>query len=76
MAAPINTNATNLEGQVFEVMQALQSLELAVPTETRPNQVTINPDFEALTVALAVTLPITFVTGNGGRMEVSAGTYL
>lgn len=76
MAAPITTTATSLEGQLFEVIQAMQLLELAIPEAERPDQVTIAPDFEGLTATLTGTIPITFATGANGKMEVLAGTYL
>jgi hypothetical protein len=76
MAAAITTTATTLEGQAFEIVQALQILELAIPEADRPNQVTIDTDYEALTAALAVTIPISFVTIAAGKMEISANTYL
>lgn len=76
MAAAIVTTATTLEGQAFEIAQKLQELELAVPEETRPNQAAIDPDFEAQTMALSVTLPFTFSTNATGEMVIAPGTYL
>ncbi|NET03081.1 MAG: hypothetical protein F6K61_21550 [Sphaerospermopsis sp. SIO1G1] len=76
MAAAVTTSATTIEAQVFEVVQNMQLLELAIPEDTRPNQVTIDPDTEAQTVTMTVTVPITNTIGAGGKMETSAGEYL
>jgi hypothetical protein len=76
MASAITFTATSLEAQIFEGVQQLQSLELATPTENRPNNVTIAHDFEGLQTTLTVTLPITYVTQSGGVQGVAAGTYI
>ena len=76
MAASVTTTATTLEGQAFEIAQRLQTLELASSGDPIPNQVTIDPDFEAGTIAISITLPISYTTGAGGVMNVTAGTYL
>lgn len=76
MAAAISTTATTLEAQAFEIAQEMQLKELAVPVETRPNNVSIDPDFEGLTMTISMTIPFTFTVGSAGKMEVVAGTYL
>ncbi len=75
MAAPITTTATTLEGQVLEVARSLQELELNIPPDNRPNNVSIAPDFEALTVTISITLPIV-LSGTGNQVSFAAGTYL
>lgn len=73
MANSIVTTATTLEGQAFEIAQALQKAEEAL---TDVNQTTIDPNIEELTVTLSITLPISFTTAAGGTMNIVPGTYL
>jgi hypothetical protein len=75
MAASISTTATTLEGQIFELCRELQELELAVPADTRPDNITIAPDIEALQVAITLTLPIT-LGGSGANIVMTAASYL
>jgi hypothetical protein len=67
MAAAITTTATTLEGQAFEILNALQDTELAQPEATRPNRVTVAYDTEALTVTLGLTMNITPSSAGGSR---------
>ncbi|NET70562.1 MAG: hypothetical protein F6K62_06140 [Sphaerospermopsis sp. SIO1G2] len=76
MAAAITTTAPSLEGQSFEIAQALQNLELQVPTDTRPDNVSIEHDLEAQTTTITITIPHTSVTDGSGSQIISAGTYL
>jgi hypothetical protein len=75
MAASVTLSANSLEGQIFEACRKLQELEFAVPEETRPNNITLAPDLEAGQISITITLPIT-LSGSGGSMTLSAGTYL
>ncbi|WP_413176515.1 hypothetical protein [Anabaena azotica] len=76
MAASVTTTATTLEGQVFECVQKLQLAEQAITTEPIPNNVTIAPDVDNLSVTLTVTLPMTFAVGTGGKMEITPTAYV
>jgi hypothetical protein len=75
MAAAATLSATSLEGQALEVARLIQSAELAIAADTRPNNVTIAPDLEAQTVTLTITLPVV-LSGSGGAFTLTAGTYL
>lgn len=50
MSVPVSTTSTHLPGQLLEVAEAIQSAELNIPEETRPNNISIAIDPEALTV--------------------------
>lgn len=75
MAAAFTTTATSLEGQFMELAREIQELELAIPVETRPNNITITPDFEALVCNITVALPIT-LSGTGASITAVAAPYL
>ncbi|AFY62088.1 hypothetical protein [Synechococcus sp. PCC 6312] len=75
MAAAHITTSTTLEGQILELARVAQLAELAVPEEDRPDNITIQPDFEEQTVSLRVTLPI-MISGAGGELTIEADEYL
>lgn len=76
MAAPISlASATSLEQQAYLVALELQKLELAIPTETRPNNTSITFDTEAATVSFTVNLDTT-MTITGGSAVIAAKPYL
>lgn len=76
MSAAITTTATTLEGQVLEVMLALQALEVAQTTADNDlNRTTLAPDTEANEIALAVTLPVS-LSGASGAITYTATEYL
>jgi hypothetical protein len=76
MAAPITlTAATSLEQQAYLVALALQTQELAIPIETRPNNTQLAFDTEAATVAISITLN-TQMTVAGGTAVIAAQPYL
>lgn len=75
MAASITTTATTLEGQLLEVARELVELELAIPTDTRPDNAQIAIDLENLTVTVTASLPIT-LSGTGANIAIAAGEYL
>jgi hypothetical protein len=82
-STPVSTTAaTSLPGQLIMVAQGLQAAELAynetnaaVIGFTAVNNVTIDTDFEAGTISVTATLPITFAaTANG--VTATASDYL
>jgi hypothetical protein len=75
MAASATLTANTLEGQALEIARIMQAAELAIAADTRPNNVTIDPDLEALTVTISITLPVV-LSGTGGAFTLSSGTYL
>lgn len=76
MAAPISlTTATTLEQQAYLVALAMQTQELTIPIETRPNNTQLAFDTEAATVAITITLE-TQMTVAGGSAVIAAKPYL
>ncbi len=76
MAAAITTTATTLEGQALEIALAIQAAEATQSTDEIPlNNITITPDTEASTVAVALTLPTT-LSGAAGAITYTADEYL
>lgn len=75
MSAAITTTSTHLPGQLFEVAEAMQSAELLVSEENRPNRISIAPDLEALEVTITVTLPLT-MDGGANKITLTASDYL
>lgn len=76
MAAPILTTATTLEGQAFEIFQALQAAEFAQPEAARPNRATIAVDFEARSISLTATFDAGMTTAETGIQQIVAVPYL
>lgn len=76
MAAPIDSVATSLEGQLFEMANAVQSRELSIPEADRPNNVTVALDTEGGLVTIAATLPVSFTPDATGQMVVSVNPYI
>lgn len=82
---PVSTStATSLPGQMIQVAQALQSAELAYnadpvntasPTFVALNNITVDTDFEAGTISVTATLPITFAAAPNG-VTVTVSDYL
>lgn len=75
MAASITTSATTLEGQLIEIVKAMQVAELAIPEATRPNRVTIDADYEASTLTVTGSLQFT-LSGTAGAITVTPVAYL
>lgn len=75
MAASITTTATTLVAQTLEVAGALQLAELALPVETRPDNISIIPDPEGSTISISMTIPVTFSSA-GGTVSFTAVDYL
>lgn len=75
MAAAINTVGASVENQAFEIALAMQSLELAIPAETRPDRVQIAYDTEGKTVSITLNLDTVTVVNNG-KAEISVVPYL
>lgn len=64
------------EAQLQRLFVTLQQRELAVPAETRPNNVTITYDTEALTATFtAGAVPITLTPQANGDVTVIATAY-
>ncbi len=79
MPAPFDGDdlkSTHKAAAALETAISLQSSELAVPEETRPNNVTITFDTEAATATVTMTLPIGFTTDAAGRVVVEAIDYI
>lgn len=80
MAAPINTTSTTLEGQLVEVLQAIESAERAyngtTPAPAEPkNQVSMSVDPESATIAGSFNFSCT-VSGAGGTLNFATVPYL
>ena len=75
MASAATLTATTLEGQAREVARLMQAAELAIPAETRPDNVQIATDFENLTVNITISLPVT-LSGSGAAFTFTASEYL
>lgn len=76
MAAPISSVATTLEGQLFEMANAVQARELSMPEADRPNNVTVALDTEGGLVTIAATVPVTYSADATGQMVVAVKPYL
>ncbi len=79
MPAPISGNdikSTHKSAALLEVAMSLQSSELSVPEETRPNNVSVTFDAETGTAAVTATLPVTFVLDVDGKPVITATDYL
>ena len=79
MPAPFaqsDLSSTHQAAALLELATQLQSSELAVPEETRPNNVTITVDADAGTASIAATLPITLSLDSSGQMVVTATDYI
>lgn len=75
MAAAITTTSTTLEGQFFEISNALQEGELAQPELARPNRINVTFDTETQTVSIAATLDTTMVR-SGSNLTFAPVSYL
>ncbi|MDZ7970510.1 MAG: hypothetical protein RM368_37230 [Nostoc sp. DedSLP03] len=76
MADSVETVATTLEGQLWELAVRAQAAELAIPAETRPNNVTTTIDTENQTVAVTFTSPATFTVSAAGALVAAPTPYL
>jgi hypothetical protein len=80
MAAPITTTSTTLEGQLVEVLQAIEAQERAfnnttpAPAVTK-NQVSMSVDPEAATISGSFNFGCT-VSGSGGALNFATVPYL
>ncbi|PSB18434.1 hypothetical protein C7B65_15175 [Phormidesmis priestleyi ULC007] len=75
MAAPITPTATTLEGQLIEVLRAMEAAEKAMPETTRENRVSINLDVDNGRISVSATLNAT-VAGSGGEIKFLPVVYL
>lgn len=69
-------NSTHKPGLLLEAALSLQTSELAVPAETRPNNVTVTFDSEAAQATLTATLPITVAIDGTGKAVIQAVDYI
>jgi hypothetical protein len=76
MAASVETTATTLEGQLFEIANRVQLAELAQPVETRPNNIQVALDTENGTISITFSAPATFTIGAAGQLVASPAPYL
>lgn len=79
MPAPFtNTDlkSTNKPAALLEMAFSLQSSELAVPVDTRPNNVAITLDAETQVVTVTATLPFTYTLDSTGKPVITATDYI
>ncbi len=79
MPAPFTSTdlkSTNQAAALLELATQLQSSELAVAEEVRPNNVTITIDADAGTASIAATLPTTLSLDTSGKIVVTATDYI
>lgn len=76
MAAAITSTATTLEGQIWELAISAQIAELAIPVETRPNNIQTNIDTENQLVSVTFSVPATFSLSASGALVASPTPYL
>ena len=53
----------------------LQSVEAALPIDTRPDNITIDQSFDALTCTINATIPATFTINSAGHREAIPTEY-
>lgn len=68
--------STTKPAGLLELAHLLQADELAVPAETRPDNISITYDAEAGTASVTATLPITFTLDANGKPVATAVDYL
>jgi hypothetical protein len=76
MAASIGSNATTLEGQLWEIALRVQLAELAIDAATRPNNIQVNVDTENQIVSVTFSVPATFSVSPDGSLVASPTAYL
>ena len=79
MPAPFSSsdlNSIHQAAALLELATQLQTSELGVAEEVRPNNVTITVDADAGTASVAATLPITFSLDSSGQLVVTATDYI
>jgi hypothetical protein len=81
MAAPFNNTgsdlkSTNLAAAFVEAATRLQSAELAIAADLRPNNVQVSQDLEALTATISATLPVTVTLNATGQPTLQASAYI
>jgi hypothetical protein len=76
MAASVTTVATTLEGQLWEVAVRAQIAELAIPVETRPNNIQTSIDTENQLVTITFSAPATFGISATGALVATPTAYL
>jgi hypothetical protein len=79
MAAPASgvDELPTLEAQLQRLCLIAQERELAMPAETRLNNIGVNYDFEALTATYTVSaLPIVLSSTAGGVLQITPAPYV
>lgn len=76
MAASVTLQSTTLEGQLIEVAVLIQNAELALPIETRPDNIQITPDIEGGTITVTFSVPATATVNATGNLTLVPSTYL
>lgn len=76
MAVSITSNATSLEGQIWELAVHAQIAELAIDAATRPNNIQTNIDTENQLVSVTFSVPATFSLSSEGALVASPTPYL
>lgn len=77
MAAPITTNATTLEGQLMEIITAIQVKENdSASNPQNLNLVTANTNLDTGNFNATVNLSITTSVGSSGSLVIEAESYL
>ena len=68
--------ATNKAAAFLELANLLSAAELAVPEDTRPNNVAMSADLEGLTADITITIPVTYVKDATGKIVMTAVDYI
>jgi hypothetical protein len=79
MAAPATAidALPTLEAQLQRIFLVAQERELAMPAETRLNNVGVSYDFEALTASFTLaSLPITLASLPNGKLEITPTVFV
>ena len=81
MPAPfVNTGSdlksTHMAAALVEAATRLQSAELAIAADLRPNNVQVSQDLEGLTASITATLPVTVTLNTTGQPVLQASPYL
>lgn len=76
MAASVTSTATTLEGQLWELALQVQLAELAIPVETRPDNIQTRIDTEGQTISVTFSAPATFTVSDSGALVASPTVYL
>jgi hypothetical protein len=76
MANAITTKSTTLEGQIFELLMAAQSLESATTGTNAVNRIRLTIDTDAKSITFNGALDCELITNSQGQVVVSPKVYL